>query len=81
MATLKCPKCSEEVDRLHRYNSGDQWMCPSCYVGMYCHPTPQTQWPEQVDNVLKDDTFNQCVYCGHYDFGHFHWCNRPSKIN
>lgn len=34
------------------------------------------------NNVPKDDTFNQCVYCGHYDFGHFHWCDRPSaKIN
>ena len=33
-------------------------------------------------NVPKDDTFNQCVYCGHYDYGHFHWCDRPSaKIN
>ncbi len=34
------------------------------------------------NNVPKDDTFNQCVYCGHYDYGHFHWCDRPSaKIN
>jgi len=31
--------------------------------------------------VPKDDTFEQCVYCGHYNFGHFHWCDRPSKIN
>jgi len=33
------------------------------------------------NNVPKDDTFEQCVYCGHYNFGHFHWCDRPSKIN
>lgn len=36
----------------------------------------------ESDNVPKDDTFNQCLYCGHYDFGHFRWCYRPSaKIN
>lgn len=36
----------------------------------------------ESDNVPKDDTFNQCVYCGHYDYGHFPWCDRPSaKIN
>jgi hypothetical protein len=34
------------------------------------------------NNVPKDDTFNQCVYCGHYDYDHFNWCDRPSaKIN
>ena len=55
MAMIICPKCKEPTDRLHRYNSGDAWMCPTCYVGMYCHPTPQTLWQRDIketDNVL-----------------------------
>jgi len=57
MATIICPKCKENTDRLHRYNSGDSWMCPTCYVGMYCSPTPQTQWPEpSTDNVQQTVT-------------------------
>lgn len=41
---IECPSCHNLSDRLHRYNSGEPWLCPSCYIGRNCFPTPQTEW-------------------------------------
>ena len=64
MKTIKCPKCGHEACRLVRYNSGDVWMCPDCYLGLYLDHTPQTKWPEKEEHKKQSDKKTIKIYCG-----------------
>ena len=41
---IKCEHCGDMSDRLNRNGSGEAWICPPCYIGQNCFPTPQTKW-------------------------------------
>jgi len=41
---IKCEHCGDMSDRLNRNGSGEAWVCPPCYIGQNCFPTPQTKW-------------------------------------
>lgn len=45
--SLKCPRCGSHTQKQHRYNNGDDWRCPECYIDLNCDHTPQTRWANE----------------------------------